>query len=556
MNQLLAIFLSLITSAAYAVPVGSIAAKHPSPLIPKGGVLLVQLLSETLGNDWPATLNVTLENGQVIEGHIGWVEHNKNSTHWAKNNFLIRPIAPTDDTSTIHPKDTITGPVLLAELPPNVQGLIHFGGDAVDPTWIELAKELPVLNITPPNLMQTQQVLESAALPEWNSLEYWRWTLVASRKGIAPPEPPNQNEVARLASLQAAQLWRVGFDRLARSSRGVAAECRDLLTNTANDDNQSFACWITRSDQINALLSIILDPTTSSRQLAARALRWTEEQQPFVQWLESVYGKMVSIATANPTLESQMLALRWHVEDEIPLVVEIPAKETARVNMERLLVVDTSLFGPATIESQIEWLDLQIGKQTSSLPIVPQKVVARPPQVALQTLHPLWNLQQLQVQVPNKVDNGQSTAVQLRKLLGGWELFVECYGRGEGTSLMDGIIDLQKLKGAEAITILHEPSDGVIAIPPEGTPVQNNITEEVKIHRSAYENKWAVRIELPDAWVSDDSVSFSIIRSHGDSDHIETGPLPCVPWNINPKPIVIDLTQWDEVQQFPTHPPK
>ncbi len=555
MNQMLTIFLTSVVSTAHAVPIDSIAAKYTSPIVPKGGVLLVQLLSENPGNDWPSIIDVTLENGQVISGHIGWIEQNSNATHWAKNNFRIRPIDSTDDTAAIHPRDTITGPVLLVELPSNAQGLIHFGGDALDPTWVDLPTEFPVLDITSINITQTQQVIDSDALPEWNPLEYWRWTLVASRNGVAAPKPSIESEVARLASLQGAQLWLVGFDRLARCSRGVAAACRDLLTNTANDMGNSFACWTMHSEQLNSLLSIMVDPTISSRQRTTRALRWTEEQLPFIQWLENVYGNTVSVATANPTLESQIAVLRWHVENDIPLVVEIPSKDTARVNVERLPVIDSSLFGPATIESQIEWLELQIGKQTFSLPIVPQKVVARPPYVALQELHPLWNLQQLQLQNPSQAKDEQTT-VQLRKLLGKWELYIECNGRSTGAQLTNGMVDLQHLQGFEALTILHPESSGIVVIPPEGNPVQNNISEEMRIHRCAYENKWAVRVEIPEEWIAHDSISFSVIRSHGDSDRIETGPLPCVPWNINPKPIVIDLTQWDEVQQFPTHPEK
>ena len=109
--------LLLFAEGVWAIPVEAIRAKYSSPVTPRGGVLMVPLLAETTSNNWPSTLGVILDDGTVIEGHIGWIENYKHvSRFWTGNPITIRAIKPEDDTAKIHPKDSTTGPVLLAQL--------------------------------------------------------------------------------------------------------------------------------------------------------------------------------------------------------------------------------------------------------------------------------------------------------------------------------------------------------------------------------------------------------------------------------------------------------
>ena len=202
------------------------------------------------------------------------------------------------------------------------------------------------MNIVPINENIKLIPEEGDDTPEWNPQEYWRWTLVASRKGVMPPDPPSNSEVARLAALQSEHLWRIGFDRLARSSRGVAADCRDLLTNTTVDGAHSYACWVVSPDSLRSLISDLLDQSTTSRQLAMRALRWAENQLPHIHWLEKVFGSHITLAISNPTLESTLSTLRWKTENNIPIAIEVPANQTVRCKLERGLELDLSIFGP------------------------------------------------------------------------------------------------------------------------------------------------------------------------------------------------------------------
>ena len=106
------------------------------------------------------------------------------------------------------------------------------------------------------------------------------------------------------------------------------------------------------------------------------------------------------------------------------------------------------------------------------------------------------------------------------------------------------------IQGVEAITILHPESNAMVCITPSGEVVAVN-TDKVEVYTSINETGWVARFVIPTAWLKDDHLSFSVVRTHGDSMHVETGPLPCVPWSINPKPIHIDLSAWNAVDKFP-----
>jgi hypothetical protein len=528
MNYVFTLLLLATASAVAAVPVDSIYAKTPTPIIARGGVLMVPLIAETLGDEWPETINVTLENGEVATGHIGWIERLPRA-HWYSFSLNIRPVRQTDSTANIHPKDNETGPVLLAQLPDKSEGIITFGGDAIDPIWFDLPEVFPNLNLEPVDGTKAYINNNSYANLINFPLEHWRRSLLASKKGVLPSTNIPTNEVRKLASIHGTQLWRIGFDRLATSSRGVAAECRDLLTMTCKDKSTTFACWVTAPAE--RLLSILLDKNASSRQLATRALVWCSQQQPFLFWLEQVYGEEVIVAVANPTLEVQLVALKWREGNDVPLLVELPPNETTRVKIQRVHKLDLSIFGPTTLASEVEWLDVQIENHTFGVPIVPSTVVALPPSVQLQPLLPRWNLDTIKKQVPKKIRSDMTTHVQLRKILGQWEFFVECNGNSGPT---------QSILGGEGISFRTPTNNkwSLRAHPKEDIP------------RGV---PWTATIPIPEEWIVNDTIAFWVGRKHGDSNQWETGPLPVLPWHRSSSPIVIDLSQWDEVKRFPTH---
>ncbi len=541
MRFLIVFLLLFATQGAVAIPVDLIVAKQAEPLAPRGGVLMVQLIAEQNGNLWPRKLDVVFEGGIIREGFVGWVDKNQN-TSWTSNPYVIRPITEKDNTLLLDPKDSSIGPVLLVELPIRGDGSITFGGNTIEPNWIDL----PILSNDTINY--SLNIPETGIhLPEWNPLEYWRWNLVSSHNNLLTPPPSFRTEVERLAALHGFYLWQLGFDRLTKCNSIAANKCKHLLTNTAVDGSYVFACWIVKPSSIHHLLSILLDMKSSSKQLVKRVSWWVKEQQPYIYWLENVYGEYAEVTIANPTSEPFIASILWKGEKDPSVSVEVDKRQTVRVPISRPILLDLSLFGPTNPESQVQLLSVEFPNQIYNLPIVPPIVTVEPPYIQFKTLHPLWNLQNIQLGVPTIVHPNNRTSVQLRKVFGNWELFVRCKGLSKNSSLPDSIRSIPHLRGIEAVSILHPDTNTIASI----SPTDQNVPDEMVIHRTTQDDEWIVRIILPENWTSTGLLSFSVVRTHGDSQHVETAPLPCVPWNIQPAPIVVDLTRWDEVARFP-----
>jgi len=163
-------------------------------------------------------------------------------------------------------------------------------------------------------------------------------------------------------------------------------------------------------------------------------------------------------------------------------------------------------------------------------------------------LHPLWNLQSVQQGIPTPVTPDARTSVQLRRVFGVWELFFQCNGISGRGVLSNSITSINQVRGVEAVSIICPESESLIVI----TPSSQQIESGMKIHRTINVDGWSIRVELPATWVENEQLSFSVARTHGNTNHVETAPLPCLPWNINPSPIVVDVSEWDRIIQIPT----
>ena len=110
------------------------------------------------------------------------------------------------------------------------------------------------------------------------------------------------------------------------------------------------------------------------------------------------------------------------------------------------------------------------------------------------------------------------------------------------------------MSGIEGITVLHNQTKSIFCITPNNKTRQ--LPDNCNTFTSKNEQGWKLRIELPEAWVNNETLSFAIARTHGDSTHIETTPLPCLPWRIDPESIEINLGNWGQVKKFPVQLPK
>ena len=540
--------ITLVAAQLATIPIDTIMPKQFSPIAPRGGVMMLQLFSDTPSSDWPSEIEITFQDGTSTQAVLGWIEINSQPSSWTQHPFKIRPISKEDDLSVVDPLDSVTGPVLLAEIPRNCKGVIRFGNVTLSPNYFDVPDAFPNLNIDDVPFGIPLQYKESDQLPEPNALSYWRWALLASTKNQIMLEPEFQTLVEQLTARHSEQVWRIGFHRLAASSRGVAAACRDLLTGVSSEQNHSFACWVVSAKSIQTLMFLMLDRSIDLDQRRIEGLNWVKSVPPYIYWIEQLFCDQVVIKVANPFHMETIVPFKWDHE-EYPTVVKIPPKEVAEIVVHRAPQLDLSVFGPVTSESQFQWLKIQFGGYTTDLPIPPPELVATPPRVQLAPLHPRYSLWSIRGGNSPRVIEQLQTHVELRKVFGKWELFIQCHGLGNNATLPNVVNEVLTVIGTEAISILVPFQQAPLVLSPSGKSV--NKPSECVIHTTVQNDGWKARIVLPNQWVDENEFSFAVARTHGDSQEIETGPLPCVPWDLTPKPIVIDLSKWDDVLQFP-----
>ena len=423
--------LTMCTSLAHAIDEDTIFARHLEPITPIGGVLYVPLYSTQSGAEWPEQLMLQCSNGEVLTGFLGWVEPNPLQGKWTSESHRIRPVMQTDSLEGLSSNDAQSGPVLLVELNETTFETISFGECTLKPKWIQKFDEYPQLNIDEGLIGEPLSEWSKEALPEHNPFSMWRWALLASSRNQLVPALGYPSRIEALASRYTDALWKSGFNRLASASRGIAASCRDLLTLTAFDDKHQFACWITNQQQLNLLIGVMVEDSISDEECAARCLTWSENQKPYLYWVEQLFGDAVRLAFANPTLMPIVAALTWQEVDCIPMAIEIPPREIERLSYEREARIDPSLFGTVTKETQIQWLTIQLGTQAASQPFVPEVVIAKTPGVMLPECLPSWSLDSIRKSMPNRCSVQIRTTTELRKALGKWELFIACSGFSE-----------------------------------------------------------------------------------------------------------------------------
>jgi hypothetical protein len=147
-------------------------------------------------------------------------------------------------------------------------------------------------------------------------------------------------------------------------------------------------------------------------------------------------------------------------------------------------------------------------------------------------------------------------------------VFVECRRIIEAQQRVDpaAIRVLDDLRGIEAFTILLGPDDEApvgegpsaggpmiwLTIPEHDWPVlvRGLGHPDLRVHKRSFADRWTCRVVLPDAWFSAAEANpafVGFVRSHSDTQQVETGPAPSPPWRIAPGRAAIDLDHWDDL---------
>ena len=545
-----------------------------TPLAARGGVLAARLVPRGDTSGWPATVRVALDDGTSrtpLTAHIGWIEplaaRGNLPWTWSASARTIRTATAADDTAALDPGDASSGPYLLVELPEDGTGSLVVGRQRIDLRWTELPPGLPPLQLGAREV--PQRTLEMVNAPNRpladNAFTWWRWSLLADRMNLLPPDPPDTTPATLLLSKHIEQLWRIGFHRLAARSRGVAAQCRDLLTGTCLDGDREFAAWINETTPINELLGILLDPS-SEEVIAELALAWADRQMPVVAWIEQAYGSEIVLAIGNPYPTRQLAQVLWRNRGAVPIGAALEPGVVTRLSLPRPPEDLIKTFYPELDAGDLLHLNLVIREHVMTLAFGPESILAEPPGPLLGPLQPPMTMSAARTQNAPLEDAERTTWCQLRRMGGRWELFIECQrtGSSRGRRLSSFMRSLDQLRGIEAVTVLvgpprneRAPARYGICIPEHGDAriFLGPSDDRPEIHLRSYEDRWLARFVLPRHWIPTDGepLLLSLIRTHEDNLDFETAPNVSVPWSMRIDPVHLDISAWnDEDFQLPT----
>tara|TARA_Y100001970_G_scaffold248051_1_gene317290 strand:+ start:46 stop:633 length:588 start_codon:yes stop_codon:yes gene_type:complete len=189
-----------------------------------------------------------------------------------------------------------------------------------------------------------------------------------------------------------------------------------------------------------------------------------------------------------------------------------------------------------------------------------------PPGVVIENLFSSWTLPTLELGRFVRPSPVRSTRFNLRKKHGLWELFIFCETPlfpESGGKLPLILKKFNDLKGHEAVTIFlndgnAEPANGpldYLAVLTLGINLEYQVYsgfsfESLEVSPAVLGSRqgWKVTITLPNEWVDPDKdgwIQFGALRSHGDTNEIETTLYPSVPWDIKPGMYQLNLNKWD-----------
>lgn len=518
------------------------------PLAPRGGVLMIPLAAERPGSGWPRRLDLVLDDGRTVPGLVAWVHAAEPPARhrWTDDPraLAVRPIEPQDDTAS----QGSGAPYLLAELPGDAQGAMTLNGQRLEPRWLDVppAPELP------PGA-EAMTLAPAPDRPDPDSpFEYWRWVLLAERLGLAPPSPDAFGAAGSLVARHYAALWRAGMARLAQANRRVHARCLGRLTGIGRDGPEAFAAWVVEPAIVSRLLAVVLDAGRSEREMVLAASAWADEARLIAVRIAPADPLKVAVATVNMDEAPLDIQLRWPGGGP-QATRRLPPGLMERVELARPETeADAAAGPPPMFAADVQIMEIEAAGSVRRLTFPTGAVAARPPGVRF-SLRPFLTLADAQSGRQRGARPDRATNVELRRVEGRWEVFVECLrptGRAAPAGRGDepGPSGVTATRGVEAVMLLFggEPARAILAVPERGPHrlFRGADSPDLEVHRGAYADRWYCRVVVPDAWLAGQAL-LGAVRTHGGAAAVETGPYASLPWHLEPGRAVIDLSAWD-----------
>lgn len=558
---------SIVCVPAVADKVNGVFCPQKQVMVPRDGVLLIQLDAQRHGTNWPATIHVRFGDGSRVSAIVAWryAAGRPVNVHWTSPPFglAVREIEPADDSSL-----SPNSPILIAPVPEGSTGDIRVLGKTIRAIWMDAPADPAGSFMDQPESPYPEDYLSLEVAPDRpdpdTPFEYWRWVLLASRYGVDPPAPRG-SEVEQLVARYTADLWRMGLGRLAKAtdqSRSAARDCRDLLTAICLDDNRPFASWLTNGDDLSYLLDLLLDQKRNGQELERDALAWVGARARMFFWSEGDDEEAIYLALVNAGHEDEVVRFRWQVTGggaQIPISVEALAGRLTRVRLDRPKVDDRIVLrANLVVESE---------NFRREFAVRPPRINAEPPGVDFGPLQPVLTLAEARATALRPAAADIATTATLRRIDGRWELFFECFRPSSERDAADSaalheLALITETPGIDAVSVFIGPADGprlVFTVPEEGTPRVwvGGRDDALQLHRRSFGDRWYCRVVLRDEWLdlpTAEAAEFGFIRTHAGTNAFETSPDPCTPWSFAPGRASVGLQAWTDLPIHSTRP--
>ncbi|MCP4759343.1 MAG: hypothetical protein GY876_07790 [Planctomycetes bacterium] len=484
----------------------------------RGGAIVIPLVSSP-----SETLEVSLTSEDWFDTSLD------SEVLWMHAARRVRPSWPDPPMiTTVHTQEVPgAAAFLVADAPADANGNLVVNGHTVVMHWHDLPSAMP--DLRPRSTNRSASPRPPLGTPPLDDpTQSWRCELVAMMQGRSKPQLSRfDSEQERRVATATSGNWRYAMHRLNNRDHGVATQVAALLTSTFETPEGQTAGWLTDPRSIASLLSILIGPDSPADPIEVRTLRWCERQTSMLVWVESDQGDVVKLAAANPSQHTRIAEVSWARPFELPLALAVQPHQIGKESLDPLP------------EQELQQLLIQVNESHLVLPINRTIPTVEPPGLMMGPFHPTRTLSDVRHGAdPPPPHNDRQTFAQLRRLGGQWELMFECR-RPTETDQREG--------DSVTVFLACEHKEVTIVATPDGTASLSDLTfGTTTAHTATQPHAWLCRIVLPGDWAMCENPSIALMRSHADSDSVETWPTPCTPWSIHMDPTHVDLGGWDQ----------
>ena len=506
-----------------------------------GGVAAIPV-QRTEGEPWPSRMEVRVGELNAVATLV-WVgmRADDGARAWTRSPEQFDAMVVADMPAEPLP-ESVGEVFAMVTLPASGEGALEIAGVPLRADWLppprRVRADAPVLQL-PPTFADDRP---DPAAPA----EFWRWSLLAERQGARIGEPRG-DAADRLLARYLEGLWLAGLERVRAESPGIHAELVELLTGTAEDqeNRRTVAAWIARPAELQALLAILVDGERPAKDAAQAALTWARERWTCTPWIERDEGDRVLLAVANPTAGDRVVRVSWRNggPDSVPTAIMARPRRVTRAWIDRLPLAPAA-GAPVAERTRAEALDAVDAGIPRRIDVGAREYPVQPPGLPFGLFVPPLSLAEAQAGAIGPPDPAWRTTMSLRKRGDRWELFIEAFRpAGSSSPADDGVT----VRFGDPASPTHE-----FTVSAGGSlEMRAGADDGVSAGFMSWADRWRARVELPEAWLPTAMpgarpLLLSAERTPGSVRGRQSAGLARPPWQ-PAAPVMVDLGAWDDL---------